>query len=383
MNLTAKDPIIASIISWIESQEIDLQPDFQRGMVWSRDKQQLLVDTIFREWQIPPVFVISDDAFRKEVLDGQQRLQSIYNFYSGVFPINGNLQPHSATLERLHGKYFKDLPPEEKRRFLNFSIRIFEITKYAEGEPFELFYRLNQSVKLTSAERRNTFHGEPRTQIKKLVEFMEEVGFNRDLIGFNNSRLSYSDVIARVCFVLEAKSFESKVTDKDITNRYREDSGFSPELVLRVESTIMILRDAIRLTGQKFKLSKPTLFSWIIFITQLDAATMESVSEFIHRFRAVIQEAEAVSGDFTPDETINRWVVKEYVYRSSTSVNDSKSILFRHFALGYLWFHGSEAQTSSGEFFCKINKIVPVFECEFIEEDVYQSIARANLGRLA
>jgi hypothetical protein len=382
MQLSAKDPIITSVITWIETDEIDLQPEFQRGMVWGRDKQQLLIDTIFRNWQIPPVFVISDDiTFKKEVLDGQQRLRSIFDFYKNEFPINGRHQPSNEALERLHGMYYSELPVESKRQFLNFSLRVFEITKYSEGEPFELFYRLNQSVKLTSAERRNTFHGETRTQVKSLVQFMEVQGYNRELIGFNNSRLSYHDVIARLCFVLEQKSFEVKITDKDITNRYRSSSGFSPQLIARVESSLLLLRDTIKLSG-KLKLSKPTLFSWLTFITQLDGVSSDKLASFVNWFRGLIQNAEAVGEDVSREEAIRRWVMKEYVYRASTSVNDSKSILFRHFALSHFWFETYGSPSSNPELLEKINKITPAFKEDFTEDEVYSLIGNSGLGIL-
>ena len=62
---------IETIISRITHGDIDLQPDFQRGEVWSINKQKKLIDSILRGWRIPPIhFVQSKDAI-DEVLDGQ------------------------------------------------------------------------------------------------------------------------------------------------------------------------------------------------------------------------------------------------------------------------------------------------------------------------
>ena len=36
--------------------EIDLSPEYQRGVVWSKDKQQLLMDTILKKMHIPPIY---------------------------------------------------------------------------------------------------------------------------------------------------------------------------------------------------------------------------------------------------------------------------------------------------------------------------------------
>ena len=60
MRLTPSDPDIQTLILRIQSNQIDLQPDFQRGEVWPTPKKQRLVDSILRDWHIPPIHVIVD-----------------------------------------------------------------------------------------------------------------------------------------------------------------------------------------------------------------------------------------------------------------------------------------------------------------------------------
>lgn len=331
------------------------------------------------------MFVMCDKkTYTKEVLDGQQRLRSIYDFYQGVYPINGQIQPYHDALLGLHGLYYNQLPIEEQRKFRNFSIRIFEITDYEKDEPFELFYRLNQSVKLTSAERRNTFFGETRSQVKKIVDYMESIGVNRDLIGFNNSRLSYQDVVARLCHALETQRIDSKITDRDITNRYRSDMGFSETICKRTELSIFILKEAIIRSEQKFKLSKPTLFSWLLFITQLnDDVDIGRICQFIEYFRQLVSKADGVTKTLNHEQFIEQWVVKEYDYRASTSVNDAKSIIFRHFALAFLWTRRCGSQGLNADLGGKIALVAIVISGDFREEFVYQTLTDVSLGRIA
>lgn len=204
MQLSSKDPDVQTIISWIRDERIDLEPDFQRGEVWNLSKKQLLIDTILRDWQMPPIFIIVDEeTLTKNVLDGHQRLTTIYQFCRNDFPVNGFLQPQNDLIHSLDGRYFRDLPERQRRKFLDFSIRVFEITHHERDEPFELFYRLNEGVKLTAAERRNTFYGELRGQVKRLVDFWEEIGLDSEKLGFANARLAYHDVVARTLIHLE------------------------------------------------------------------------------------------------------------------------------------------------------------------------------------
>ena len=71
-----KDPVrplvIATIYSWKE--KIDTNPDYQRPPAWTKKQQQLLIDSILREYDIPKMYwrKVSGDEY--EVIDGQQRL---------------------------------------------------------------------------------------------------------------------------------------------------------------------------------------------------------------------------------------------------------------------------------------------------------------------
>ena len=57
-------------------------PDWQREEVWSLTKKQLLIDTILRGWKLPKFYFlrVSSEPDEYEVVDGQQRLLSIFEF---------------------------------------------------------------------------------------------------------------------------------------------------------------------------------------------------------------------------------------------------------------------------------------------------------------
>ena len=94
MRLLPSDPDVETIISRIEASDLNLQPDFQRGEVWSKVKKQRLVDSILRDWHVPPVHVIElTGSRRQEVLDGQQRLVAIRDFYHNEFSVDGSIEP--------------------------------------------------------------------------------------------------------------------------------------------------------------------------------------------------------------------------------------------------------------------------------------------------
>jgi uncharacterized protein with ParB-like and HNH nuclease domain len=58
-------------------------PEWQRQEVWSKSKKQNLIDTILRGWKLPKFYFqkTSDDPETFEVVDGQQRLAAIFDFF--------------------------------------------------------------------------------------------------------------------------------------------------------------------------------------------------------------------------------------------------------------------------------------------------------------
>lgn len=69
--------------------DFDLNPDYQRGPVWSEHQQRRFLGHCLTGGESPPIYVYRDrvryDA-PQEVVDGQQRLRAIYAFIGGHVP---------------------------------------------------------------------------------------------------------------------------------------------------------------------------------------------------------------------------------------------------------------------------------------------------------
>ena len=156
MKIETRSEKIISIFEDIEGNEIDLRPDFQRGEVWLDTQKKLLIDSIFRGWHIPPIHLVRSENGTSEVLDGQQRLTTIRDFINDKFSINGLIEPSDEEIKSIHRLKYSELKKDQRRKFDRTLLTIYEITEYNHGEPGELFHRLNQLVKLTSDQPRNS-----------------------------------------------------------------------------------------------------------------------------------------------------------------------------------------------------------------------------------
>lgn len=94
----------------LQKKWINLRPEYQRRTVWDDPKRSLFIESLLLNVPIPPVFLYEWDLSRYEVMDGQQRLNSIVEFYENDFPLRG-----LEKWNELNGFRFNDLPETLKR----------------------------------------------------------------------------------------------------------------------------------------------------------------------------------------------------------------------------------------------------------------------------
>jgi Protein of unknown function DUF262 len=348
MRLLPSDPDVETIVSRIKSKDIDLQPEFQRGEVWSKPRKQRLIDSILRDWHVPPIHVIENATSKKqEVLDGQQRLASIRDFVDNQFPVDGQIEPIDPAIRELDGMLFRQLPEKWRRQFNQFTIRVFRIVDYHSSEPAELFFRLNQPASLTGAEQRNAFFGPVREQIKKIVSaYSDEL--SKDLLGFSNSRMAYDDVLSRTALAIERMSLGEKITSADLTNLYRSDTPLKPATMDLLEEAVSVLGNSLNNgAGQFPKFNKATLFSWLIFVvrsilrTPLSPQEIAAFLEFFEDLRRNATRDPASGERLVADSAPAGRLFSIYDSRASSRVADVSSVILRD---GIIWLTFADLQ---------------------------------------
>lgn len=83
------DSYSMSIGEWIslyENNEIDIHPDFQRFFRWSEHQKSTFIESILLGIPVPPIFVSQRDDGIWDVIDGLQRLSTIYEFVGILKP---------------------------------------------------------------------------------------------------------------------------------------------------------------------------------------------------------------------------------------------------------------------------------------------------------
>lgn len=325
---------LETIVSRINAEELDLQPNFQRGEIWDRKRQQRLIDTILRQWYVPAVHLVRDGEHKEIVLDGQQRLATIREFFNDRLPVDGTIDPASANLKQLHGLTFSQLPPSIQRSLKRFMLPVVTLTDYEPREPNELFFRLNQSYNLTPPEKRNALHGEARDQVKDLVLDLERGGLlQRERIGFSNGRLAYDDIVARACVALEMGTLRRHINNNVVEDFYRLRT-FSEDSLQGLRGAASRLTQQIDEAGGRIKFNKGTLQTWLLYCFWASGLTGSLPPSLLGHFesdRARIKHGETRA--YEPPQRRFLTMVSLYDDRASYRVTDVSSVLARDLSI--------------------------------------------------
>jgi len=193
-------------------------PDWQREEVWSRHKKQALIDSILKNWKLPKFYFVktSSDPNEYEVVDGQQRLLAIFDFFDNELALYEN------TVTKVGASYYKDLPESVADGFDDYEIEFDEITNANDEELKEYFQRLQEGLPLTSSEKLNSVHSKLRDFCRKLSKH----DFFKNKVLASEKRYGHFDIVAKVA-VIEIEGIDVSLRFDDLKAAFTSQKSFS------------------------------------------------------------------------------------------------------------------------------------------------------------
>jgi hypothetical protein len=192
--------------------DIDLNPDFQRNLVWDNSRKSALIESILLGIPIPVFYFAESKSGTYHVVDGLQRLSTIKQFFNNEFALK--------KLEHLHedcnGRYYK-VPSEQKKmkgldrkhsRRLENAQLIVNVIEYASPNKvkYDIFKRLNTGGRpLNKQEVRNCIATE------NVRIFLKECAGSKEFLtatanSVNDNRMDAQELVLRfVGFRLESE----------------------------------------------------------------------------------------------------------------------------------------------------------------------------------
>ncbi|MBA5792632.1 DUF262 domain-containing protein [Flavobacterium sp. xlx-214] len=164
----AYDKSVSDIVRMIEDGDINLNPEYQRNYIWDNKKSSLLIESLILNVPIPVVYVSQEEDDSWTVIDGLQRLNSLYRFFQRDFKLSG-----LEILTELNKSDVKSLNPKALRVLKNGLLRIIVISHDSHPEiKYDVFMRLNTgAVKLNDQELRNClYRGKLNEKVKEITK---------------------------------------------------------------------------------------------------------------------------------------------------------------------------------------------------------------------
>lgn len=212
------DFVLPQILDFIKINKwINLRPEYQRRLVWDRKKRSLFMESLLMNIPIPPIFLFEWEYGRYEVMDGQQRLNTIVDFYTNRFKLTGLTE-----WPELNGRSYLDCPPTIRRGLDR--RRISAIVLLAENLMLE---KKDFNVRRTVFERLNT--GGQNLNAQELRNSLYSGPFNSLLLELAGHDL-FDDIwkIPRYSDNIRADHISSELSKNPLFKRMRD-----VEIVLR------------------------------------------------------------------------------------------------------------------------------------------------------
>jgi len=154
---------------------LDLNPPYQRRAVWNQKFREFFIETVLLHYPAPPIFlhedIRPDGTTKYAVVDGKQRLTTVFEFAEGLFPV-----AEESVLQRLQGKFFSQLDDDAKKTFWTYQFPVEFVPTTDESVLTGIFDRFNRNVaRLTRQELRHAkFDGEFATAVEQSTETLAD-----------------------------------------------------------------------------------------------------------------------------------------------------------------------------------------------------------------
>lgn len=199
-------------------KQINTNPDYQRPSVWTKSQKQLLIDSILRDYDIPKIYLHEVEKDKYDVVDGQQRIRTIWSFYDDEFPISKDADKVNGI--DIANKTYSELSPEITDIIDSYNLDFVILNNKNEDEIREMFLRLQNGTSLKAQEKRNAIPGNMRNFVKDIA--------NHDFfykVNFKDSRFTY-DLIAAQMVLLALNGNIRNIKDKDLNDMYWNNRDF-------------------------------------------------------------------------------------------------------------------------------------------------------------
>lgn len=212
LNILRRETNTITVASFYENhllKRYNFDPAYQRRSVWSDEKQSFFIDSLLKNFPVPPIFLhqhIDDETgqTKYDVIDGKQRLTAIIRFLSNEIPASDEFEDNLFYDEKIAGVYFKELDEkglnEYKKKLWRYVIPIEYIDTESKPLIDNIFDRLNRNGEPLNGQelRKSMYHD---SKLLLLVEKITDEPFWKERLARTDvSRMEHYEFVSELLF---------------------------------------------------------------------------------------------------------------------------------------------------------------------------------------
>jgi hypothetical protein len=255
-------PTLAEFLQWREAGSLELSPKFQRKAVWSPTQRSYFIDTMLQQMPSPQIYLrkqynLNGRKIVHEVIDGQQRLRSVLDFYDGKYAISSNLEESYA------GMRFNGLSKKHQMSIMKYKFNCETFDNISDREVQDVFRRMNTySSPLTKQELR---HGRWFGHFSRTCETLarDKLDFWRSNRILSNVRIARMGDVLLTCSLLISQIDGMQDKSKSIDDFYENFDNRFPNRERHEKRFCAVIEEIIETIGEDLRdnqFRKPPLF---------------------------------------------------------------------------------------------------------------------------
>lgn len=220
--LLIRNENIQHIFDWYNAGQFMVNRKYQRKLVWTLEEKQNLINSIANNFPIP-LFLLAKNENNEfyEIIDGMQRLEAIFSFLNGEFPVEiekeygyFDLNTMAKTKELVDAGTIKQNTPVLNRTLCtaisNYQLPL-SISSFPDNQIEEIFRRINSTGRQLSQQdlRQAGAIGDFSNLVRNLASYIRRDSSRTDIlelskmkeISLSNKNLTYGIDLRQVFWV--------------------------------------------------------------------------------------------------------------------------------------------------------------------------------------
>lgn len=310
MNYAIKELTIKDLYVLIKDRKLNLRPPYQRNFIWGKKDQQLLIDSIEKGYPLPSFFIYQQSNGLFEMVDGQQRAETICRFINGDFKDLSN---------RSFGEINRDA-------FYSYVLNVTLMSDINEskGEDIAAFYALvnKQGMHLNSAEINKAQYSDNKFLflVEDLLE-TEEVSSLDIFSTKTQARMNDRTLIEELVAYLAVGFFDKREAVDELYNSHLSDDDIIDykERFMNVVRRIVKLNDIRPINRTRYR-QRNDFFTLFSFINQNNEKISDDLLSYQYNILLWIDDNNMIRPS---NEEIE--LLQKYAYACVAQSNSKKS----------------------------------------------------------